>query len=56
MNIPYVNEDMEGVRQVALQHLQEQTKEIFDEIRKKVTHMKPCCELTLNAIEKKYSK
>ena len=31
-------------------------KQLFKEIREKVTHIKPCCELTLNAIEKKYTK
>ena len=36
MNIPYANEDMEGVRQVALQHLREQVNEICDDVTKEL--------------------
>lgn len=31
-------------------------KEVFDEIRRTITHIKPCCQITLDAIEKKFTK
>lgn len=37
LEIPYENEDMESVRQIALERLEKQPKEIFDEIEDKMT-------------------